>query len=349
MINVLVVDDSAFMRKLISDFINEHPGMKVNDTARNGKDALKKIKKHKYSVVTLDIEMPEMGGLEALTHIMSEHPCPVVMVSSLTQEGAEQTMQAMEAGAVDFVGKPSGAISLDLHLIKEDLIFKIEAAAKVNMSAHLNKKTIPGRLPAKKTFSHTIEGKKILAIGTSTGGPKALQNVLPRLERNFPAPIFIVQHMPPAFTNSLAKRLDQLSSITIKEAVDGEVAKKGTAYIAPGGNHLKVRKMGMSLINEVTNAPPLNGHRPSVDVLFSSLAELKDYHAAALIMTGMGSDGAKGLLEMKKNKSCIAVAESKKTAIVYGMPKAAANTAKTDYNLDLDEIAPFLNQQFCRT
>ncbi|MFB4162686.1 chemotaxis response regulator protein-glutamate methylesterase [Alteribacillus sp. JSM 102045] len=347
MIDVLVVDDSAFMRKLLSDFINEQSNMKVKDIARNGKDALLKLKHRSYDVITLDIEMPEMNGLEALRKIMSEHPYPVVMVSSLTQEGAKQTIQAMEEGAVDFVAKPSGAISLDLHLVKNELVYKIKAAANVNISAHIASNKIRQHSSLQETLQYKSGDKNFLAIGTSTGGPKALQKVLPHLKADFPAPIFIVQHMPPAFTRSLADRLDQLSNITIKEADDGEIVKKGKAYIAPGGKHLTVRKMGRSLITEVTSAPPQNSHRPSVDVLFSSLAELEDYSGAALIMTGMGSDGAKGLVEMKKRQSCVALTESQNTAIVYGMPKAAAETAGADYILDLHEIAPFLNQSFC--
>ncbi len=347
MIHVLVVDDSAFMRKLISDFINEQSDMKAAGTARNGEDALNKLAAGHYDVVTLDIEMPVMGGLTALRKIMiKERPLPVVMVSSLTVQGATQTLEAMDIGAVDVVAKPSGSISLNLHEVKEELIYKIRAAAGVNMEAHLNrgrrKAEMVVRIPTKPA---AVTGSAVIGIGTSTGGPKALQYILPRLQADLRAPIFIVQHMPPGFTRSLADRLNRESSITVKEAAHDETAEKGTVYIAPGGKQLSVEKREHSLVMKVTEAPPVNGHRPSVDVLFSSLARLHDYDMTGIILTGMGRDGARGLKEMKQQGNCVAVAESEKTAIVYGMPKAAFEETDIDYSLELGELPSFLNSQ----
>ncbi|SDG98537.1 two-component system, chemotaxis family, response regulator CheB [Alteribacillus persepolensis] len=348
MIRVLVVDDSAFMRKLISDFLNEQPDIRVENTARNGKDALRKLSKKTYDVVTLDVEMPVMDGIEALKQIMAAHPCPIVMVSSLTQSGAKQTIEALAAGAVDVVAKPSGAISLHLHEVKDDLVHKVKAAARANIHASTRKYE-----PAEQTSRHAdkkstsyARQEHIVAIAASTGGPKALQQILPRLKPGFPAPIFVVQHMPPAFTKSLAERLNRLSAITVKEAEHGETAEKGTAYIAPGGYHLQVKRHGFHLVNDIVSTPPLQGNRPSADILFSSLSLLNDYQTSVLVLTGMGKDGSKGLLQMKRRQhDVLSVSESERTAVVYGMPKAAAETAGTDYQMDLDYMASFLNKQ----
>ncbi|RSL32837.1 chemotaxis response regulator protein-glutamate methylesterase [Salibacterium salarium] len=344
MIKVLVVDDSAFMRKLISDFINEQPDLTVSDTARNGKDALLKISTGSYDVVTLDIEMPEMNGIEALREIMKHTPLPVLMVSSLTTEGAQKTITAMEEGAVDFIAKPSGSISLDLHHVRDEMLFKIRAAAGAKVPQ------VKASAPVKEVEktsgpSSILPDKKILAIAASTGGPKALQNVLPLLPKDFAAPVFVVQHMPPTFTKSLAERLNHISAIFVKEAEDGEVAKRGTAYIAPGGSHLKVKKLGRSLIIEITKSDPVNGHRPSADELFSSLSDITGYGLVGVVLTGMGYDGAKGLAKMKQKQPCIAITESEKTSVVYGMPKVAKEKAKSDHSLDLNEIAGFLTNQ----
>ncbi|MFZ4454173.1 protein-glutamate methylesterase/protein-glutamine glutaminase [Salibacterium aidingense] len=347
MIHVLVVDDSAFMRKLISDYINEETDMTAQDTARNGKDAIKKIGQKSYDVITLDVEMPEMNGIEALKTIMKETPLPVIMVSSLTIKGARQTIEAMEVGAVDFVAKPSGSISLDLHHVKEELIHKIRTAAEVDMRAQRFK--TPSPAPLKEASSETLPvlpEKKIMSIAASTGGPKALQLLLPVLPEDFPAPVFVVQHMPPAFTRSLAERLDQLSRLHVKEAEDGEIAKRGVVYIAPGGNHLSVRKMGRSLVNELSCTPPVNGHRPSANVLFSSLSQISDYGHIGVVLTGMGSDGADGLSKMRAAQSCFIITESQKTSVVYGMPKVAAEKAKSDRILDIENIAGFLTAHF---
>lgn len=368
---LLVVDDSAFMRKIISDFFVGNPKIEVVGTARNGKDAIKKIQQLKPNVVTMDVEMPEMNGLEALKEIMAICPVPVVMLSSTTQRGTENTLTAMEFGAVDFVAKPSGTISLDLHKIQEELIYKVEQAAQVSISKL--KKTIgtsriekqeapthvtvpkPVRLPqslvnkqvessksftpqAKREWSKT--SKKVVLIGTSTGGPRALQEVITKIPANIQAPILIVQHMPAGFTKSLATRLDQLSKIKVKEAEQGDILQNGVAYIAPGGYHLKLRKVGISfgIVLDQTE-PPRSGHRPSVDVMFEDVSQYDDFDKIAVIMTGMGYDGSKGLIELKQTGNVMAIAESADTCIVYGMPKAAVETQLVDEVADVDNIA----------
>ncbi|MGA4516346.1 protein-glutamate methylesterase/protein-glutamine glutaminase [Solibacillus silvestris] len=363
---LLVVDDSAFMRKLISDFFSDHLHIEVIGAARNGKDAINKIEQLKPDVVTMDVEMPEMNGMEALKEIMQKYPLPVIMLSSTTKRGAENTLMAMEYGAVDFVAKPSGSISLDLHKIKDELVRKVEEASKVTVSKlrkpyekstvvsrtirqplhneesklkSMTKPTIKIDVPTQKTeWSKT--SKKIILIGTSTGGPRALQEVITKIPANVDAPILIVQHMPAGFTKSLAARLDQLSEIHVKEAEQGDLLQKGTAYIAPGGYHLKLRKVGSAFAVVLDNQePPRAGHRPSVDVLFEDVSQYSEFDKIAVIMTGMGYDGSKGLVSLKKTGNVTAIAESAETCIVYGMPKAAVETQLVDEVADVDDIA----------
>ncbi|MCM3572754.1 chemotaxis response regulator protein-glutamate methylesterase [Mesobacillus subterraneus] len=340
------------MRKLINDFLSEHPEIEVIGTARNGEDAIKKCREFRPDVITLDVEMPKLNGLEVLKLIMKEHPLPVVMLSSTTKEGADTTLQAIQAGAVDFVAKPSGSISIDLHKIKTELIQKVLSASKANLtkinfledSNTVGKKlesSIDSEIkPASNVTTRGFtQSKKIVCIGTSTGGPRALQQVITSLPKGLEVPILIVQHMPPGFTKSLANRLDSLSQIRVKEAEDGELLQKGTAYIAPGGFHLTVKTLGSSLAISLSQSPPRNGHRPSVDVMFESISTIKNYSKVAVIMTGMGSDGSKGLVEMKKNGIVKAIAESQDTSIVFGMPKAAIATNMVDEVANVENIA----------
>lgn len=338
LIKVLVVDDSAFMRKLISDYLRSEASIEVIGTARNGEDAVKKIKRLRPDVVTLDIEMPVMNGLEALKVIMDEHPVPVVMLSSTTKEGADETVKAMSIGAVDFLAKPSGTISLDLYKVQSDIVRKVIEASKVNMGKMVldQKRFMSVEVPK---MNGLADGDALIAIGTSTGGPRALQKVLGELPRSIPAPIVIVQHMPPGFTKSLAARLDGLSDITIKEAEQGEKLQKGTAYIAPGGEHLKIASKGDGLFAQLDRGEPVNGHRPSVDVLFASIADLGHQNTIAVIMTGMGSDGTKGLASLKGKGRVRVIAEAEETCIVYGMPKAAVAGGYVDRSVELGEIS----------
>jgi len=344
-INVLVVDDSAFMRKLITSFLQEDLRIEVVGTARNGNDALEKIEKLNPDVVTLDVEMPEMNGIEALRRIMSDFPRPVVMLSSTTKDGADNTLQAIQYGAVDFIQKPSGSISIDLHLIKNEIVTKVLQAGKVNVEL-LKKPLSIQETPTTRMIDYSkIElvdrgsFKKIVCIGTSTGGPRALQEVLPKLPKNFTAPVVIVQHMPAGFTKSLADRLNSLCEITVKEAENGEFLKAGTAYIAPGGSHMKIKKIGTTLAVNIDKSEIRNGHRPSVDVLFESISEIDGIQKISVIMTGMGSDGSQGLIKLKNTGKVISIAESKETSIVFGMPKAAIETNLVDRVEHLEDIA----------
>jgi two-component system chemotaxis response regulator CheB len=334
------------MRKLITDFLKEDSRLQVVGTARNGQEALSKINELKPDVMTLDVEMPVMNGLETLERVMEEHPLPVVMLSSTTHEGAYNTVSAMQHGAVDFIAKPSGAISLDLHKIREQLIEKVVLASKANLRAFIKNEPTGlvknTSLSAEKNsrmelraISQVVResektGKRIVCIGTSTGGPKALQEVLSHLPRGLKAPIVIVQHMPPGFTKSLSTRLNSLSELTVKEAEDGEILQKDTVYIAPGGHHLTIRKVGTALTAHLDQTEPRKGHRPSVDVLFDSISQLKEYKKIAVILTGMGTDGTEGLKALKSAGNTYAIAESEETSIVYGMPKSAVRTNLVD-------------------
>lgn len=362
----LVVDDSAFMRKLISDYLNSHPDIEVIGIARNGRDAIEKVKTLKPDVVTLDVEMPVMDGLEALQEIMANHPVPVVMLSSTTKQGTENTMLAMAYGAVDFVAKPGGAISLNLHEIKEEIIEKVTAACGVQISRLTRmtpeiRKSVGKRNILVEQNSRMIkenpsevgnhvrkrprrkfanQSQTFVLIGTSTGGPRALQEVLTQLPSHLQAPIIIVQHMPPGFTKSLADRLDGLSEINVKEARNGELLENGTAYIAPGGHHLKIKKLGTSYYANVDDLePPRLGHRPAVDVLLESAAEIVGVNFLTVIMTGMGSDGRAGIERLKETANSIVFAESSETTVVYGMPRAIIDAGLADEVIKVQDVS----------
>lgn len=341
-IRVLVIDDSAFMRKVIKDMLESDQRIQVIATARNGEDGIRKIKKLSPDVVTLDIHMPVMDGITALQYIMGECPVPVVMLSSATAEGADKTLQAISNGAVDFITKPSGSLSIENSQITKEIISKVIAASGVSIAEKPEETKIQSTdIPVqnrKQTYSRTI-----VTIGTSTGGPRALQQVIPCLPADFSAPILIVQHMPPGFTKSLAERLNSMSAVHVKEAVHGEILEDGTAYIAPGNYHMHVKKRGIAMVVELSQKEPVNGHRPSVDVLFESAGELDQTNKIAVILTGMGSDGSNGIKRMKtKDPSTITIAESEKTAVIYGMPKSAVKTNCVNHIVALNQVADTL-------
>ncbi|WP_233193509.1 chemotaxis response regulator protein-glutamate methylesterase [Sporosarcina sp. P3] len=351
------------MRKLISDMLNKHPMMEVIGIARNGKDAVEKVRDLQPDVITMDIEMPVMNGLEALKFIMNQMPTPVVILSSTTKHNTENAVLAIEYGAVDVIAKPGGAISLNLHEIEKEIVEKVFAASSVviqtltrqitptqkRQTATTSKpnlenedSTIPTlsvhavKIPEKKT----LIAKKFVIIGTSTGGPRALQEVITKFPTDFPYPILIVQHMPPGFTKSLAERLNGLSEITVKEAEHGEPIENGTAYIAPGGLHLKFEKSrtGYQIVLDRDEAPR-SGHRPAVNVLLESASTHKELQYVTAIMTGMGYDGKEGMELLRASCKTITIAESKNTSVVYGMPKAIIDAGLSDEIKDVQQIA----------
>lgn len=363
---VLIADDSAFMRKLISEIISSHPSLEVVGTARNGQEAVDKARLLKPDVMTLDIEMPILDGLGALQQIMKENPLPVVMLSSTTKEGAENTIRAMEYGAVDFITKPGGAISLNLRDSEQVIIEKVVDASKIDMlkilprragatSASLPvmaKGTQSTISPKRPYFSPTVGAlprsavKQFMVIGTSTGGPRALQQVLVSLPENINVPILIVQHMPAGFTKSLAERLNSLSAITVKEAENGELIEKNTAYIAPGGKHMKVARVGVSYAIRLDDQEaPRMGHRPAVDVLLESVSEFRELQFITAIMTGMGQDGLQGMKILKEQCTTYTIAESEETAVVYGMPRAIQEAGLADISADVHDIGKLLLEQ----
>lgn len=337
-IRVIVIDDSAFMRKVIRDILMSDDRIEVVATARHGEDGFNKIRTLNPDVVTLDVEMPVMDGLSTLQRIMTHHPVPVVMISSGTSEGASKTVQAIAMGAVDFITKPSGPISLDIHTIKDEIISKVLTASEAKVTKREQKD--------KRIFNDTWQQrypKTIVAIGTSTGGPRALQHIVSRLPKDFSAALLIVQHMPAGFTKSLAERLNSSSKIEVKEARHGDIITSGTAYIAPGNFHMTIQKIGTAEVIKLTEDEPLHGHRPAVDELFNSLAPLKQINKIAIVLTGMGKDGAQGIKQIKQfDRHSMIIAESEKSAIVNGMPTAAINTQCVNKVISLNQMSDTL-------
>lgn len=339
---ILVVDDSAFMRKVISDLINSMAKFEVIGTAKNGKDAIEKIKELNPDVVTMDVEMPIMDGITALEKIMKETPCPVLMLSSLTKEGADATIRSLELGAIDFITKPSSIFKVKTEDTKKELLEKLEIAANVKFKNTYTNFTKPIHREMIKSLSSSKRGKgnidKIIAIGTSTGGPRALQSVIPNIPGDINASVLVVQHMPKGFTKSLADRLNGMSELTVKEAEDGDILRAGMAYIAPGDKHLKLTKRVNDYIIKLDDSELVSGHRPSVDAMMYSIADLKINNVIGVIMTGMGSDGARGLELIKKN-NCHVIAQDEDSCVVFGMPKSTIERNVVDKVVPLDKIA----------
>lgn len=339
-VRVLVVDDSFFTRKRLVDMLSSDPQIEVVDTAQNGIEAIEKITKLKPDVVTLDVEMPKMDGLTALHHIMRNVPTAVIMVSTLTQEGSEATVHALMEGAVDFVHKPTNNTNMRLAEIKQDLLSKVKYAARAKL---LKKPGAAQPAPADNPHQDSAPGatfsdgkNKLVMIGSSTGGPRALIEVLPRLPKSFPAPIVVVQHMPPGpFIKSIAKRLETESKIRIEEAQNGAHLEPGVALIAPGGMHLLVEKGGVVKLN---HGPAVNSVKPSVDVMMNSGAQIFGADSVGVILTGMGRDGADGMAMIKK-KGGHTVAEAESTCVVYGMPRAVIENGDADSVVPIERVA----------
>ncbi|WP_426577024.1 protein-glutamate methylesterase/protein-glutamine glutaminase [Xenorhabdus stockiae] len=332
-ITVLCVDDSALMRQIMREIINSHPDMEVVDCAPDPFVARDLIKKHNPQVLTLDVEMPRMDGIDFLEKLMRLRPMPVVMVSSLTGKGSEITLKALELGAVDFVTKPQLGIREGMLAYSELIAEKIRAAAQAKVSTM---KPVD-KVDAPLSFKPLLSSEKLIAVGASTGGTEAIKNLLQPLPVTSPA-LLITQHMPSGFTRSFAERLNKLSQITVKEAEDGERVLPGHAYIAPGDRHMELCRSGANYQIMTSSAPPVNRHRPSVDVLFRSVAKYAGRNAVGVILTGMGSDGAAGLLEMKK-AGAYTLAQSEASCVVFGMPRAAIQLGAVDDVMDLQKLS----------
>lgn len=435
---VLVVDDSAFMRKIVSDLIASDEQFEVVATAANGLAAIEAVVKHKPDVVTMDLEMPEMNGLEALERIMNERPLPVIMLSGISEENTRDTIKALHHGAFDFIRKPAIDGSVDINQVGEQLLDKLRIAVLVSRAQSkpkpekkaaapkpADRKRSEGtpilkldstsnaaadsenkrqsKLPKKQTtasksaessvlrkkaaaeplmgMSETIaqpagepeiskstgsaernsllpaKGEKrkgspafdsVVLIGTSTGGPRALHEVICALPADFNAPVLVVQHMPPNFTRSLAQRLDAFSSVRVTEAVQGERVISGTVYVAPGGVHMELAKDRSGYFIKLTDDELRSGHRPSVDVLFESAVSCGELRRHAVLMTGMGSDGAKGMKQLRDSGAVTTIAEAEETCVVYGMPRAAVENGAAADSVPLPRIANYLVQAVAR-
>ena len=374
MIRVLIADDSAFMRKVLSDLFKSQSDFEVVGTAVNGQDTIEKVKRFQPDVLTLDVVMPVMDGLTALAIIMEQCPLPVVMISSATQKGTNETIRALALGAVDFVSKAGGAIS-KIDTIKDEILSKCRLAAKAharkNLSASSNKPLVYspkpsfvepptrrievrrrtglvlGQKPTINRVPSTAEpvrkiipgtGKKLVTIGTSTGGPQALQAVITRLPSNLPCGVVVVQHMPAGFTKSLAERLNSISEIAVKEAENDEIIKPGQVYIAPGDYHLRIAPAGGGERKIVLSQEPRVGNlRPTVNYMFDSAAQF-GRDLISVIMTGMGSDGCEGMKKVKATGG-YSIAQDESSCVVYGMPKAVVDAGLADEVRPLNKIA----------
>ena len=338
-IKVLVVDDSSLVRKITTDILESDPQIKVVGTANNGKSAIFKNNKLDPDVITMDIEMPILDGLAALKYIVETNPKPVIMMSVLTQHGAEATFKALEYGAVDFIPKPSSMLSISVNEIAELLIAKVKSAyrSRVNAARNvLSDSKLPETMP-REQFALGSTNSNVVGIGTSTGGPSALIHIFKNLPDNFPSPVLVVQHMPEGFTRAFSERLDSVSPLRVKEAEDGDKVEGGCGYVAPGHSHIELEMVNNSRRIHVYKGEKVSGHRPSIDVLFNSLAAFSGKDTVAVIMTGMGKDGAEGILNIK-NTGGYTIAQDEETSVVYGMNKVAVQKGGINIEVPLHEI-----------
>ena len=335
-IKVLIIDDSALIRGILREIINSQPDLEVVGQAPDPIIARDLIKQLNPDVLTLDVEMPRMNGLDFLEKLMRLRPMPVLMVSTLTERGNEATLKALELGAVDFITKPSLGVSDGLAELGEEIGDKIRAAARARIRRHaLNAAVL--ELPQPLSGHCLNPSEKMVCVGSSTGGTEALKEFLTRMPATSPA-VLITQHMPEAFTRSFAQRLNSLSAMTVKEAVHNERVLPGHAYLAPGHSHLLVKKNGTYYTTELSRAEPVNRHRPSVDVLFNSAAHVSGPNALGVIMTGMGKDGALGLLAMRQ-AGAYTLAQDEASCVVFGMPKAAIEIGAAVEVASLNDLA----------
>nr|WP_026073873.1 chemotaxis response regulator protein-glutamate methylesterase [Acetivibrio cellulolyticus] len=336
-IKVLVVDDSAFMRKVISDILGSDEEIEVVDTAKSGIDALEKAVELRPDVITLDVKMPEMDGLECLRELNRLGKIPVIMLSSVTKDGAEATIQALADGAIDFITKPSNIFNMNGEEKRKEIIEKVKIARYSLRDLNINKHPKSKKMQVENNANDAISN--LVLIGTSTGGPKALQDVIPLIPENVNAAFLVVQHMPAGFTKSLADRLDGISKVNVKEAENDEKIKTGYVYLAPGDYHMIVEKYDDNNLKiKLTKDPPVGGHRPSVDVMMESVSNTGFKNIIAVIMTGMGGDGSEGVKMLKNINKAKIIAQDENTCVVFGMPRVAILTGVVDVVTPLNEI-----------
>lgn len=353
MINVQLVDDSSLVRKLLQEQLEQAPGICISGSARDPIFAMRNMDKKWPDVIILDIEMPRMDGITFLKKIMAERPTPIIICSTLTAKGADTTIQALSSGAVDIITKPELELRNFMESSKERLIQSVKAAAQAKMSLASKRKLAPkpvtqklnadAVLPAGSTSKVFNTTDRVVAIGTSTGGTQALERVLTKLPRTAPG-IVVVQHMPEHFTAAFAQRLNQLCDVTVKEAEDGDRVISGTVLIANGGKHMLLKRNGAQYAVTLKDGPLVSRHRPSVDVLFRSVANAAGQNALGIIMTGMGDDGVRGMLEMR-NSGAPTYAQDEASCVVYGMPKEAIRQQAAMHEIHIDNI-PHLIEKF---
>ena len=339
MIRVVVVDDSALMRKVLSEILSSDPAIEVVATASDPLIARRKIKDLNPDVITLDIEMPKLNGLDFLERIMRLRPMPVLLVSAFAEKGSDVALKALELGAVDYVTKPTLDVEGTLITMRDEVISKVKIAAATSF--------LPPYRPARTALMHNNLSRnrrrrvgRVIAIGASTGGVYALTDILSNLPADAP-PILITQHMSGRFIERFAQRLDDSTALSVTVATNGMPLSRGHAYLAPSGQHLTLARSGAHFLTRLDARPPASGHRPSVDLLFVSLAEIAGAAALGVLLTGMGKDGAEGLLKMR-NAGAMTICQNKATSMIYGMPKAAVAIKAVDLELPLDRIADFI-------
>ena len=347
-IKVLIVDDSALIRSVLTEIINNEPDMEVVGTAPDPLVAREKIKALNPDVLTLDVEMPKMDGLVFLERLMRLRPMPVVMVSSLTEKSSTITLSALELGAFDFVTKPKIDIRNGMEEYAQELTEKLRGASKARLVKHPRRAVSSSTISPSNSADAVLQAQrrqfstteKIIVVGASTGGTEALKVFLAELPADCPG-ILITQHMPEAFTRTFARRLDGLCRIAVKEAEGGERILPGHAYLAPGNRHLLLRRSGANYLTDLSDGPPVNRHKPSVDVLFRSAANLAGNNAIGIIMTGMGNDGATGMLEMHQSGACT-LAQDERSCVVFGMTKEAIARGGVDHIVPLQDMSRYL-------
>lgn len=339
--NILIVDDSALMRRVICDIINSDSNFQATDICRDGLEAYEKLKMKSYDGVILDVNMPRMDGLQLLEQLQRDHiKANIIMVSTLTTKDAEISVLALERGALDVVAKPTNIIEAKGEDFRNRLLTVLSEVLKLNRTVlTLEKKAPVRRMAAAKAKN------KIVALACSTGGPKALQDVIPYLSKDLDAPMVLVQHMPAGFTKSMADRLNEISAITVSEAVDGERLEKGHVYIAPGGKHMEVRKNADGSHKIVLNdMPPIGGLKPCANIMYDSLSDSGYDEVVCVVLTGMGADGTKGILSLCQHKPVHVIAQNAQTCVVYGMPRMIAEAGVVDEVVPLKEVANTINK-----
>ena len=346
---ILIVDDSALMRRMLCDIIQSDKSYEVSDIATNGEEALELIMKNLYDAILMDINMPKKNGIEVLKELKQKHKsAKIIVVSSLTKEGADITLQALELGAISCVHKPASILDARAEEYKERLLEIVKDVTHMRLSLFSASKRTPSDEKTKVLKKEHVQivknatGSKLVAIACSTGGPKALQSVIPKLPANLDAPVVVVQHMPQGFTASLAERLDNLSEISVKEAAEGDVLTKGCVYIARGGKHLKLAKKGSDHVVTYSDEPTREGVKPCANYMYESICNTDYNKVVCVVMTGMGADGTEGISNLMKNKTqkeLMVIAQNESSCIVYGMPKSVVKAELADEIVPLDGIA----------